>query len=122
MIPSPWVGLVLALAVFRACRLIGWDDFPPVMRARGWVTGQHETTSGSANARMGVTGEGVTREIGWRRPLLAHFLGCAYCLGAWLSVAVYAAWLAEPTWTLYGTFPFALSAAVGIIARRGDPE
>lgn len=54
------------------------------------------------------------------RPLLAHLVHCPFCLGWWVSLAVYIAWLLEPRWTLYAVAPFALSGAVGIIAKNLD--
>lgn len=122
MLPSPWIALVLALAVFRLCRLAGWDDFPPVVRARAWAVGAELSQPQSANQAMRLTNE-PTPEAEWRyrRPLLAHLIACAYCLGFWISFFAYGAWLLTPRWTLYALAPWALSAAVGIIARTLDP-
>lgn len=112
MIPSPWPALVLTLAAFRICRLIGWDDLPPIVRLRDRMTGM---------AIRYTPTESRDPIISYRRPLLAHFLACPYCLGFWISLAVYGVWLLEPTGVLYGAAPFALAAAVGIIARQLDP-
>ena len=141
MIPGPSVFALLALGVYRACRLIGWDDFPPIVRARDWATGAHEETfyvcptcaveredydpsgwvgrndcpaCGSAQAPQAES------EPGFRRPLLAEFLACPYCLGAWASLIVYLCWISAPRFTLYATVPFALSATVGLIAKNWD--
>lgn len=103
--------VVLALAVFRLCRLLGWEDFPPVERLRGWVTGEHLSRGQFVDGNHFV----------YRRPVLKHWLGCAYCLGFWLSCGVYVLWLMCPVVALYGLFPFALSALVGIVARVLDP-
>ncbi len=111
MIPGPWVGLVLALAVFRACRLAGWDNFPPIVRLRARITGERVMRSASSTKPI----------IEHRRPLLAEFIGCAFCLGAWLSLGAYLAWRFAPTETLYAAAPLALSAAAGIIAKVLDP-
>ena len=121
MIPGPWIGVVLALAVFRVTRLIGWDDFPPIVRARNWVTGAKAGTRSTSNTAMGLTGD--QPEVTWRykRPLLAEAISCAYCSGAWYSLAAYLAWVFFPTETLYVAAPFALSGAVGITARMLDP-
>lgn len=121
MIPSPWVALVVVLAVFRLCRLAGWDEFPPVVRARVWLVGAEVASSASANQRMSITNDAAPEEVWtYRRPLLADLLSCAFCLGWWLSLVAYLAWLAEPTWTLYVCAPLALSAAVGLIAKNLD--
>lgn len=121
MIPEPWEFAALALAAFRLARLVGWDDFPPVARARAWLSGEVVTTTATLNARMGVSAEALTAVVSYRRPTLAHFLGCAYCQGAWIAGAVYGAWVAYPRATLYAAAPLALSAAVGIVARNLDP-
>jgi hypothetical protein len=93
-IPSPWVAVVLTLGTFRLLRLLGWDEFPPVLKAREWLL--------------------------HGRPLLGDLWGCPFCLGWWLSLAVYLLWLWQPTGTLYGAAPFALSGAVGLIAKNLD--
>lgn len=121
MIPPPWVGVVLALAVYRLCRLAGWDDFPPVAKVRAWVVGEEIVNRGSTNARLGVTDEPVLYGTTFRRPTLEHFLHCPFCLGFWLSVAAYLGWRFEPHWSLTLLAPFALSAAVGLVARNLDP-
>ena len=121
MIPTPWVALVLALAAYRLVRLIGWDDFPPVLRVRSWVTGAELQANGSANAGFAANVDPPIMVWTYRRPLLAHFLQCAFCQGFWVSVAVYLGWRFEPTGTLYALAPFALSGAVGLIAKNLDP-
>ena len=112
-IPGPWAFLILALAVMRICRYLGWDTFPPIARARDWATGAEWQTNGADSAE----------EPGYwtyRRPLLHELLSCAFCAGAWISLAFYAAWLVWPRGTLYVAVPFALSAAVGLIAKTWD--
>lgn len=121
MIPSGLVCAVLVLAAYRLTRLIGWDDFPPVLRLRSWATGAALHVSGSSNARGGLTGEQPTATWTFRRPLLAHFLQCAFCQGAWTSGAVYAAWATLGPRSLYAFAPLALSGAVGLVAKNLDP-
>lgn len=115
MLPSPWVGLVLALAAYRATRLVGWDDLPPIARARSWALGER------VEARSRPAGQEDVYVTLYRRPLLAHFVFCPFCVGFWISVAVYVAWVFEPRPTLYACVPFALSAAVGLLAKNLDP-
>jgi hypothetical protein len=121
VIPSPWVGLVLALGVYRIVRLVGWDDFPPVERARDWAVGAHLVQRGTAAALGGLTSEEPEYVWVYDRPLLNHFLHCPFCQGFWISVAAYVAWLEEPKWTLYVLFAFAVSGVVGLIAKNLDP-
>jgi hypothetical protein len=110
MLPSAWVGLVLALAAFRLCRLIGWDDLPPIVRFRNRITG----------ADFIRTTEPTPGYWVFKRPLLAHFLGCAFCLGFWISAAVYTTWRFWPVACIYACAPFALSTAVGLLAKNLD--
>lgn len=121
MIPHWWQALVLGLAAFRVVRLLGWDSFPPIVRARAWATGEQIATRGSTNARMGLTAERVEDVHTYRRPLLHELVSCGYCSGWWVSLAWYGAWLVWPSWSLLVAFPFALSAFVGTWSRMLDP-
>lgn len=114
MIPSPWVAVVLALGAFRIVRIVGWDDWPYAVRLRHWLGGRNERNRGEhvfANDERGT----------YTRPVLAKFLSCPWCFGFHLSCVIYVLWLLFPTSTLYALAPFALSAAVGLIARNLDP-
>ncbi len=121
MIPAPWVAAVLALGVLRLTRLVGWDDFPPIAKARGWITGEQVTSRGSSNALMGVAGEQIIVEHRYRRPTLQKLLECPFCAGWWISAATYVAWYYEPYWTVTVLAPFALSMTVGLAAKWLDP-
>lgn len=112
MIPSPWVGLVLALGTFRLVRLVGWDDWPYSVRLRAWLTGENE----------GNRGENLYGDRkSYTRPTLTKFIHCPWCIGFWVGCIVYVAWLEAPTWTLYVLAVFALNAAVGLVAKNWDP-
>lgn len=120
MIPTAWVAVVLALGVCRIVRLVGWDDFPPVVAARAWLVGMRETSRGSSNDRMRQTGTQVEVTYTFRRPLLYQWLACAFCFGFWLSAGVYVAWRYEPVWTVTVLAPFALSEVVGLVSKNLD--
>jgi len=94
VIPHPWPALVITLGAYRLLRLLGWDTFPLAVRARAWVIGDNK--------------------------LLTEMFGCPFCLGFWVSLAVYLAWLWQPTGTLYAAAPFALSGAIGLISKNLD--
>jgi len=75
LIPSPWVGLVLALGVYRIVRLIGWDDFPPVELVRDLDTSAARLVSTGTQAQhAGLTS--TPPEVVWAydRRSLNHFL------------------------------------------------
>lgn len=121
MIPGPWAALVLTLGAYRIVRLIGWDDLPPIERFRAWIVGAELVRRGTQASLAGLTSEEPELVWTFRRPVLDHFLHCAFCVGAWLSLVTYLLWVFFPVWTLYGLAPFALSAAVGLIAKNLDP-
>ncbi len=52
----------------------------------------------------------------------SEFLACAYCFGAWISIAWWFAWVAWPHWSLVIAAPFAISAIVGVTASKLDGE
>lgn len=121
MIPSPWVGLVLALATYRFARLVGWDDFPLAVKLRNWATDTRYHVTGSPNQHMNLTDQvpNVTVVVG--RPVIDKLVSCPFCQGFWLSVLVYVCWHFIPAATLYVCAPFALSAVVGLLAKNLDP-
>lgn len=129
MIPNPWMFILLALLDYRICRLVGWDDFPPVAKARAWVVGERVVRVGTGNQHMNLTSTEVDEDVGYKRPTLEHFLHCPFCFGFWLCVATTAAWawagapghVHYHSWVAYPALPFALNGLVGIIARNLDP-
>lgn len=106
MIPSPWVAVILTLGTFRLWRIIAADTLPVLVRAREWLL------------KPIVYNEDNEADI-YDRPLLAEWLECPWCSGAWLSVAVYLLWLWTPD-VLYVATPLAISAVVGIVRTRLD--
>jgi hypothetical protein len=138
-VPSPWPAALLALAALRWTRLIGWDEWPPAAKLRARVIGERWTTAdvpagaekaeGTGRvdaAELGLPGKQPSSEVSdvrpaYDRPTLAHLIHCPFCLGWWVSLAWYAAWLLAPRPTLYAAVPFAISMAVGILARNLDP-
>lgn len=121
MIPPPYAFILLALGAFRLTRLAGWDDLPPIAAARAWLVGE-EWTAGRTPDLPGKTPDSEIDEVrpSYRRPLLAHFVACPWCIGAWISLGVYTAWLLAPHATLLVLVPFALSGVVGLIAKNLD--
>lgn len=111
MIPSPWIALVLALAAYRLTRLVGWDDFPLAEKLRDKATGKRQSRGPH------VHGDHYT----YKREMVQKLVTCPFCAGFWISTVVYVCWLEVPTETLYVLAPFALGAAVGLIAKNLDP-
>lgn len=130
--PDAWPAVILALGVFRLTRLVGWDDLtiPP----RRWITGmgddEHHSwakfvneiqQSGNDPWDVPQPYDGVPPPVSRRRFYLSKLLRCPWCVGFWLSAAAWVLWLAEPQAAVALTFPFALSATVGIVAKNLDP-
>ena len=92
MMPQPWAFALLALAAFRFFKLIADDAI--LDRPRDRLVKNRET--------------------------LNTFVVCPWCIGAWIAAAWWAAWWAWPHPTLVAATPFALSAAVGLLASALD--
>lgn len=105
MIPSPWVAVILTLGTFRLWRIIAADTLPILVKWRDRL--------------LDLEFENREGEKIYDRPLLAEWLECPYCSGAWVSAGVYLLWLWTPD-VLYVATPLAISAAVGIIRTRLD--
>jgi hypothetical protein len=116
MIPSPFESLLLALAAYRAWRLLAEDEI--LDRPRRWLL------------RLGddwqQEGDDVPDDY---REKWALFLTCPWCAGAHISGLVYLAWLftlGDPSGDVDSILVglgvwFALSAAVGLIRGNLDP-
>jgi hypothetical protein len=95
-----WYELaLLALAAWRLFHLVAFDDI--LDRPRRYITRLNKSWRQEGDA----TGEQY-------RAGLAGFLTCPFCLGFWVSVAVWVAWLVFPTETLWVAVPLALNAAL----------
>lgn len=100
-IPGWWEFVLMTLGAFRVWRLLGVDtvlDLP-----RRWVTGL---------GRDWTPDDPVPPSYRWH---LAEWVGCPWCLGFWVALAWWGAWLAYPDWAVGLAVPWALSAAVGIV-------
>jgi len=125
--PSGLEFILLLLACFRLVRLIGWDDL--TRRARAWACGMGDAEYDRvAELVDGYEAEGldawdrIERELpDQRRFYLAKLIHCPWCVGFWVSLAIWLCWLAWPAGTVGVSVPLALSAGVGLIAKNGDP-
>lgn len=106
MIPSLWQFVLLTLAVYRLWRLAAIDDMPWLVTARNRLVGAQLTA-------------GVWT---FRRPALAHMIGCPWCLGWWFTLAATAAWWGAPHATLVAAIPFAAATVVGGLGHHLNPE
>ncbi len=93
-IPDWWAVALLALGTYRLWRLLAEDVI-----------------------------------LDWPRNKLApaeskrsEFLACAFCAGAWLTIAAWLFWVWQPHWALVTATPFAISALSGLVAANLDPS
>jgi len=107
--PEPWAFVLLALGAMRVTRLIGWDSITDPIRSR--ITGHHHGHHTNKGRRAGSRVD---------RPTWMLFLTCPWCLGFWVSVALWLAWLEWPRATLVAVTPFAISAVVGLVVKTLD--
>jgi hypothetical protein len=149
--PSPWPAILLALAVFRLTRLAGWDDLTirirrsitgmsdqghhqfaeqvDHLRQQGLDPWDCESVTAAIidqRAREGNpvrVGEVVDWKvaIGSTRFYLSKMIRCPWCIGFWISLAVWAAWLVVPSVVVGLSVPLAFSATTGLIAKNLDP-
>lgn len=92
-IPEWWPTVLLALAAFRVTRLVGWDDLTA----------------------------GYRKALRRRSSSAAAFVACPWCIGWWISLAWWGAWILWPHATLVCAAPWAISAIVGLVAKGLDP-
>lgn len=103
-IPDPWEAVLLALAAWRSFYLLAHDDI--FDRPRRYVT--------RLGHKWKDEGDPVPAEY---RERLGEFIQCPFCLGFWIALAAWGAWLARPIETLFVAVPLALSAGV-VAAQR----
>lgn len=115
MIPVLYQFVLLALIAYRVWHLLAEDDV--LKRPRHWLV---------RLPRGWKEGDTLPRAY---RQRLALFINCPYCLGFYVSLGVYLAWIST-----LGTWPgsvtdiligvgiwFAISASVGLIRSTLDP-
>ena len=106
-IPDWYTLLLLTLAGFRTWRLLSEDELLDWPRRRLLRLGDWQEEGDSVPANY--------------RKTLGAFVGCAYCLGAWIALGWWIAWQVWPNGTTIAAVPFALSALVGITRGKLDP-
>ena len=97
--PTWYESVLLALAAWRLFHLLAFDDV--LNRPRRYIT------------RLNMTWKQEGDATGLRyRERLANFVTCPFCLGFWVSVVVWAAWLVFPTEALWIAVPLAFNAGL----------
>lgn len=99
-IPNWWEFALLAGASFRVWRLLAADAI--LDRPREWLTRRAKA------------------EAGEHREEVEIFLRCPYCLGWWITLGWWGAWLIWPHATVVVAVPWAANAVVGLVARNLD--
>ncbi len=96
MIPDWWEFALLALAAFRVWKLLAEDVIFDRFRER--LLELFETNPARASAIFG-------------------FLACGWCLGFWVAVAWWLAWLVWSYGVLVFATPWALATIVGVLVQ-----
>jgi len=102
-VPGAWAGVLLALAAYRLFRIVGYDTITQPIRER--VTGYKDSDTLPSDVTDAK---------------LAYLFRCPWCLGWWVSLAVWGVYEASPHWALVAATPLAISAGCGIIGRNLD--
>lgn len=103
-VPDWWELALLALAAYRIFRLVADDTI--LDRPRRWLLRLDPAWEQDGD----FTGNDY-------RLGLALFITCPWCIGFWIGLAWWGAWLLESHWTLVAATPWALSALVGALGR-----
>lgn len=143
-VPGPSELALLALAAYRVYRLIARDTITEPARAAisypddQAVTLDSEihvlppappkpTPPGYEAHGLGFFPKGdritVAPEHLLSKPLrvyVATLIRCPWCMGFYVSVAVWGAWMLWPRAALIGATPWAIAALVGLIAKNLD--
>lgn len=96
--------VVLALAAYRAWRIVALDDITKSWRGR--ILGYDDT--------------GHKNRWPANRKTLGNFIKCPFCLGFWIALAAWLCFRAWPHDTLLVAWPLALSALAGLVAKNLD--
>jgi hypothetical protein len=97
-VPDWWTVVLLWLAAYRVWRLLAHDTILDPIRRR-FVRSDSRTVG-----------------------LSVDFIECPFCLGFWISLAWWLAWVWQPHWALVIAAPFAISALVALVAVNLDPD
>lgn len=107
-VPDWYELLLLSFAAWRVFRLVSEDTI--LDRARGKL---------------------LCLPVDWEegddipdcfRVRLAEFITCRYCLGFWISVGFWVAWLVFPAETIFVSVPLAVSTLVVFVAKLLDED
>lgn len=119
-VPGPWVFLLLSLAAFRLYRLIARDTITEPLRAAVSYPDPYTVTLD----REGITVIGV-EETDYPKPLrvyISTLIRCKWCLGFYVSIAVWGLWMLRPHIAEVAATPFAVSAVVALVSKNLDAD
>jgi hypothetical protein len=110
-VPEPWSFVLLALACFRATRLIGWDSISEPLRKR---------MTGYTDAGAPTISDTQRRKHGKARVYFSTLVRCPWCIGTYVCLAAYGLWLWHPLVAFALSVPAALGAVTGLVAKTLD--
>lgn len=104
-----WYGIfLLSAGAWRVFRLLSEDTI--LDRPRAWFL------------RLPVDWEEGDKIPEGFRAGLAGFITCKYCLGFWVSLLWWTAWLQWPTETVFVSIPLAISTLLIAVAKLLDED
>lgn len=101
--------IVLGLAGHRLWRIAAVDDMPWLERARARLVGETVVVVSATTVKH------------YRRPTLNHLIGCPWCLGTYLTVALLAVYAEWPWGARWIVGALAVGEVIGLIGRNLDP-
>jgi uncharacterized protein DUF1360 len=117
--PNWWQATLLGLASFRVYRLIARDTLTePVRAAITYGDDEAVALADDPEEKLEVVG-GDEQPKTWR-VYLSTLIRCPWCLGFYVSVAWWLLWAQWPRPTLFAATPWAIAAAVALLAKNLD--
>jgi hypothetical protein len=101
---TPFHLLVLAVAVFRATRLVSRDEITDA--AREWLRRSHDIDDAEVTA------------IGRVARFAFDLVSCPWCVSIWLGGLAVGLFLSYPSITLDVAYVLACSAVAGVVSER----
>ena len=104
---DPWQFVVVVLAAFRVVRFVVFDK----------LVGAHLESRSKFSRRLDTWAYDQNgQDRSFVRGKVGDLLTCPWCIGFWISLAVWAAFWWGPEWVQYATYAWAVAGAVALIS------
>lgn len=119
-VPTAWEFVLLALAAYRVYRLIARDTITDPLRDVVSYPDATAVTLDRQGVHVEMAGGPPPAEGSPLRVYVATLIRCPWCVGFYVSLAVWILWECWPHAIIVGSVPFAIAGAVGLIAKNLD--